>query len=361
MTMFTYFTPLSGLGGGFIIGSAAAGLLLFNGDIMGASGIVSSVALAPRKGLTDPSQSWKLVFLGSFVGVSNLFFASRYADPRLGVDPRIPVLSSFGYSLAGLLVGIGTKLGNGCTSGHGICGLGRLSRRSLAAVCVFMSTSVATAILTSPFSKFAPYTDFLRSEHVSQKHEGLGTAVTLVIAIAALAPQAIKALLKQKSDEKPHPDDAKLPGAVVSGSLFAAGLALSGMVFPSKVYAFLNLSGIPDGSFDPTLAMVMLAGVIVSWLSYQLVEGHSCLNKCTALQKPLACPCFSIPNQKVVNWPLVAGAAMFGVGWGLGGLCPGPAIFQAAVGMDKVIAFWWPAFFAGSFWGQRLMAERSKK
>jgi uncharacterized membrane protein YedE/YeeE len=323
---------------------------------MGASGIISSVALAPRKALTDYSQSWKLMFLGSFVSVANLFFASRYTDARLGVDPRIPVLSNVGYSLAGLLVGIGTKLGNGCTSGHGICGLGRMSRRSFVAVLTFMSTSIATTMLTSPISMFAQYTTFLRSEHASQNHDGLGAAVTLMITIAALAPRAIKSLLKQRSNEKLNTDDSKLLAAIVSGSMFAMGLSLSGMVLPSKVYGFLNLSGIPDGSFDPTLAMVMLGGVIVSWLSYQFVEGHACLKNCTTtLQKPLAWSCFLIPTKQTVDWPLVAGAAIFGVGWGLGGLCPGPAIFQAAVGVDKVIVFWWPAFFAGAFCGQQLM------
>lgn len=344
------------------VGSAAAGLLLFNGDIMGASGIISSVALAPRKGLTDASQSWKLVFLGSFVVAANLIFASRYADSRLGEDSRIPVLSNLGYTLAGLLVGIGTKLGNGCTSGHGICGLGRMSRRSLAAVLTFMSTSIATAVLTSPLSRFAPFTAFLRGGQTSQKNEALGTAVTVMIAFAAMAPLAIKSLLKQKSDEKQcNPDENKLPAAAVTGSMFAAGLAVSGMVLPSKVYGFLDLSAIPEGSFDPTLGMVMLGGVIVSWLSYQFVEGHSCWRGC-ALPKPVSCPTFSVPNKTVIDWPLITGAALFGIGWGIGGICPGPAIFQAAVGMDKVVAFWWPAFFAGSYCGQQVMeAANSKK
>lgn len=349
-------------------GLAAAILLLFNGDIMGASGIVSSVILDPRKALTDSSQSWKLAFLAVFAGVANLFFASDYVDARLGADSRIPVLSSFGYCLAGLLVGFGTRLGNGCTSGHGICGLGRMSLRSLAAVVAFLCTAILIATITSPASGLAAYTTWLRADQTPNKIYGLGDTVTLVVVLLAVISLAFKSILLVKRqqyndicDASTQTDHIKIPAATIAGGLFAVGLFISGMVLPSKVYGFLDVAGLAEGSYDPTLAMVMIGGMLISWLSYQFVEGHGTINLARALQKPVCAACFSVPDKKTIDWPLLSGATIFGIGWGLGGLCPGPAIFQAAVGMDAVVIFWWPAFFVGAFIAERIINARNRR
>lgn len=104
-----------------ISGLSAGLLLLFSGEILGSSGIASSVVLQPKKHLTDPLVAWKLVFLSTFLLFSNVCLAKYYTDDeRLGTDPSIPVVSTWGYILGGLFVGFGTRLGNGCTTGHGI-------------------------------------------------------------------------------------------------------------------------------------------------------------------------------------------------------------------------------------------------
>jgi uncharacterized protein len=105
---------LYGLFGGALIGLAAAILLLCNGDILGASGIVSSVGLHPFTSLRDATQHWKLVLIASFCVTSHLFFAYDYQD----LDQGLASLSVYAYLLGGFLVGFGTKLGNGCTSGR---------------------------------------------------------------------------------------------------------------------------------------------------------------------------------------------------------------------------------------------------
>ena len=132
---------LSGLLGGALIGSAAAVLLLFNGDVLGASGIITSCSLNPIKALSSAPQHWKFVFLASFLLTSNL---ATSMDSSF--QPEAPTLSALGYAIAGFLVGFGTKLGNGCTSGHGICGLPRFSKRSLTAVLTFMGFGAATTV-----------------------------------------------------------------------------------------------------------------------------------------------------------------------------------------------------------------------
>ncbi len=132
--MATEFTPLSSLLGGALIGLSATALLWLNGRIAGISGIAWN-SVRER----GPERTWRLCFLLGLVAGAGLWFALSpgVGAPRQGFP--LPVL------LAGaLLVGIGTRLGSGCTSGHGICGLARLSRRSLAAVLLFMAVAMLT-------------------------------------------------------------------------------------------------------------------------------------------------------------------------------------------------------------------------
>ncbi|MDR0182873.1 YeeE/YedE family protein [Lysobacter arvi] len=127
----TPFTPVSALIGGALIGLAATYLLATLGRIAGISGIVN-MAVDQRA-----DRAWRIAFLLAMVVAAGAWFAWSGAAPRTGF-PWIWLVA------AGLLVGFGTRLGNGCTSGHGICGLARLSRRSLWAVAVFMGTAFAT-------------------------------------------------------------------------------------------------------------------------------------------------------------------------------------------------------------------------
>ena len=132
-----------------------------------------------------------------------------------------------------------------------------------------------------------------------------------------------------------------LPGAIV-GVLFGAGLALSGMVNPGRVLGFLDVAG----AWDPTLAFVLAASLLPSALAYAIVRR---------MKRPLMADEFCIPQNRTVERRLLAGAAMFGVGWGLVGLCPGPAI----AGM--VFARWQTWLFVGAMvlgmWLQRLYAD----
>ena len=131
------FAPLPALAGGLLIGAAATLLLWLNGRIAGVSGIVSHV-LSPRSG----DVGWRLCFIAGLVAGGTLGFAVvPYSVPRAAVDS--PVL----IALAGLLVGIGTSYGAGCTSGHGVCGLARRSARSLVATLVFMAAGVAAVFV----------------------------------------------------------------------------------------------------------------------------------------------------------------------------------------------------------------------
>ena len=116
------FTPVSGLLGGSLIGLSAATLLLFSGDILGASGIVSSFVLTPRKTVTESSQQWKLSFMAAFLLSVKAYVTyidgDALVDASLGANPKISIVSPLGYIVSGFLVGFGTRMGNGCTSGQ---------------------------------------------------------------------------------------------------------------------------------------------------------------------------------------------------------------------------------------------------
>jgi uncharacterized protein len=130
------FTPIASLAGGALIGASASALLLLTGRIAGISGIFGGLVL-PRSG----EVAWRALFLAGLVAGGVLlacFFPGAIEAPR---TPR-PLLVA-----AGLLVGIGTRVGAGCTSGHGVCGLSRLSVRSLAATLTFMAVGILTASL----------------------------------------------------------------------------------------------------------------------------------------------------------------------------------------------------------------------
>jgi len=128
-----HFTPWASLAGGVLIGLAAAMFLLVNGRVAGISGILGGL-LRPVRG----DVAWRAAFLAGLLFAPALYaLASRYPLPT--IEAGYPLLL-----LAGALVGIGTRYGSGCTSGHGVCGLSRLSPRSLAATFAFMAAGFAT-------------------------------------------------------------------------------------------------------------------------------------------------------------------------------------------------------------------------
>ena len=132
----THFTPGSALAGGLLIGLSAAWLILFDGRVLGAAGVLGGL-VPPRAG----DWAWRASLLAGLAAspfAAQLFFAP--ARPTIEADAATLVVG-------GLLVGFGTRLANGCTSGHGVCGVARLSRRSFAATLVFMATGILTVFI----------------------------------------------------------------------------------------------------------------------------------------------------------------------------------------------------------------------
>jgi uncharacterized protein len=137
-----HFTPISALIGGALIGLAAAVLWLGIGRIAGISGIVGNL-WAPGSRSPRGDLAWRLAFLVGLVAAPVLWVLAGGSVPPIQL-PSSPTL----LITAGLLVGFGTRLGAGCTSGHGVCGLARISPRSLVATAVFMTTAIVTVLVS---------------------------------------------------------------------------------------------------------------------------------------------------------------------------------------------------------------------
>jgi uncharacterized protein len=130
------FTPLSALGGGVLIGIAAGAFILLNGRIAGISGIAGGL-LRPVSG----DVGWRVAFIAGLL-LAPLLWLSVAALPEIRIDADYPLLV-----IAGLVVGVSTRYGSGCTSGHGVCGISRLSPRSIVATLAFMATGFITVFV----------------------------------------------------------------------------------------------------------------------------------------------------------------------------------------------------------------------
>ena len=142
--------------------------------------------------------------------------------------------------------------------------------------------------------------------------------------------------------------------ALVAGLLFGVGLAVSGMTKPAKVIGFLDLLG----KWDASLMFVMVGAIGINFLAYRIVLGRS---------TPWLTSAFALPTRRDVDLKLVAGAALFGVGWGMGGFCPGPSLVSLASGTPQIAGFV-AALLAGMFaagrldaWLTRLARTRSQR
>lgn len=130
------FTPWSALAGGVLIGTAAAMFVLLNGRIAGISGVLGGL-LRPTRG----DVAWRVAFLAGLVGSPFVYaLFAKLPTPQIAADDVALVV-------AGLLVGVGTRYGSGCTSGHGVCGISRLSPRSIVATLVFMAAGFITVFV----------------------------------------------------------------------------------------------------------------------------------------------------------------------------------------------------------------------
>ncbi|CAE7222701.1 unnamed protein product [Symbiodinium natans] len=313
------FTPIESGVGGLLIGLSAALAYLGDGKITGISGIVGPFLRGVGRGepMKD-SQLWKALFLLGLVlgGLVNLAFNRDFAYP-----PALDI-SVLRYCLGGVFVGMGTRAGRGCTSGHGICGLPRLALRSWIAVPTFMGLAAATVAVTRHASKVDPSGPW----QVAELQWPPKWEFPLAAALSSLALTLLAVFLPSKPRSFVSP--------AVCGIIFGLGLGVAGMTNQAKVLDFLDFGG----TWDPSLAFVMGLGLCISFPAFLIAEREG--------RKPLCgedCS-FEKPSKTGNYGSLVLGAVFFGLGWGLVGICPGPAL---AALIPNLVHGWGPGLSFG--------------
>ncbi|GLC36551.1 hypothetical protein PLESTM_000459200 [Pleodorina starrii] len=323
------FTPLTAVLGGLLLGIATAGKLLSTGRVLGISGAVKGL-------VTGDLAAWRFTFLLG-MGLGSVALAGLLPGAFEVLPQSFPIWRA---ALAGLLVGFGSALGNGCTSGHGICGSARLSPRSFAYTATFMGAGMLTATLTGSAAAIgvAPLPAALAMPTAVEAQLAVTVAAGGVAAFAALAAaqrlssraDAAGPSRAEQQQQQQQSAGLELGAEALAGFIFALGLGLSGMTRPSKVAGFLTL-GVP--SWDASLPFVMGGAVVVAMIAFQGVMRFR------IMQKPLFCPRFQIPSSNLIDARLLAGGVLFGAGWGLAGMCPGPALVAALTGDPHVLAY----------------------
>lgn len=144
---------------------------------------------------------------------------------------------------------------------------------------------------------------------------------------------------------------AQILAALAAGLLFGAGLTISQMVDPMKVLNFLDVAGIATGRWDPSLGLVMAAALAVTLPAFRLLRHR---------ERPVLAPRFVLPASRAPDRPLLAGAVLFGIGWGLVGFCPGPAIAALAFGLPETLMFV-AAMLAGMLLHRQMALRRDRR
>ncbi|KAI5779904.1 hypothetical protein DFH27DRAFT_489053 [Peziza echinospora] len=322
------FTPVSTAAGAILLHLSTTNLFLSNGRIFGVSSILGNAVYSP------PSKTNIPVLVGMAAGSLVAFIVAPglfgYLKPLdLGAND-IPGLGQWSAAVAGGLVGFGTYFAAGCTSGHMLCGIPRLSLRSFVSTAIFFTTAVATAtFLPSPSALpvSCPDGKFLSCFATTLPPPSTLLGYLGVVSVGIIGNNVISRLKAT--------DTNRILSSVWSGALFAAGLAISGMADPTKVLGFLHISEAFTGwkRFDPSLLLVMLCGVLPNFLRWQHAKNvrTSKTGDVTCTWSPALDTIWHLPIKTHIDMGLVFGSVIFGMGWGMMGICPGPGVVSAVV------------------------------
>lgn len=334
--------------GGSLMAVSASSFMLLTGRITGISGILRNF-LNPTA--PENSDFWPHAYLLGLISsgvISSGLFSKSFGNPSQ--------LSPLTLLVSGLLVGFGTSLSNGCTSGHGFCGLPRLSIRSAAAVATFMVTGIISSTLSrivridALFSSLSPaiLDRLLRKLSLLPLLSIILFSRTFFRKSSPLS--AFQARIKVEDKWRVITDYVV---TYLCGFGFGWGLYFSGMCNSDKVHMFLDLFG-PRG-WDPSLAGVMGSGVVINYFSFQALKKSS-IKISTSSKDILVSSKLkigNIPENKVIDSALIIGSVLFGLGWGLSGICPGPSL--VLLGANKLSALTQvPAVLAGILLHQSL-------
>ncbi|EPZ35177.1 hypothetical protein ROZALSC1DRAFT_26815 [Rozella allomycis CSF55] len=284
--------------GAFYLGLPVYLLLKYYGKVVGISGIIKSCILEPR------DSKWKLFFLSGLLSAGLLL--RLFTPALLGYDYGQANLPRF--ALGGFLVGYGARKACGCTSGHMLCGLSRLSIRSIFATLMFFTNAMIAVYLFPNNSVW--------SDNFQFKYSTLFLSLIFLIFSVIWAKKIMSTSLNF--------------AAFYAGLLFGTGLGLTGMVKSSSVLGFLSIFSEPS-LFNPNLLMIILGAIAPNLVAYR--------REIRKMKKPVLEDEFATPSKCSVDTDLIIGSSIFGFGWGLCGICPGPALIQLFTFQSQIYLF----------------------
>ncbi|EED20408.1 YeeE/YedE family integral membrane protein [Talaromyces stipitatus ATCC 10500] len=350
------FTPVHTTLGALLLFSGSFGLLLHNGRVFGISSILRACLQDPAlllrrqkqkekqpNGPVDVNEDQNFPMLAGLITSPLLVklvapsLLPSYPEPGSTTTLWISAAATVGW---GFLTGWGTKNDQGCTSGHMLCGLSRLSARSLIATAIFFTT----ALVTANFSPLLTGVDLIPACnngatpcYLPVYPSGFELVVMTTSCISSLFTTFVlgpKILTRSSKSRRVF--------AYLAGLQFGLGLLFSGMADPKKVIRFFALFGGDVDKFDPSLALIILFGIGPSLYGYLAAKPGKAEKLPTLAHK------WSLPKLTVadIDWRFIVGAVVFGVAWGSSGVCPGPAILRSVL-QPVWGVLWMSGYFLG--------------
>jgi hypothetical protein len=316
------FTPDSALAGGLILGSMVVAKRLNAGKNLGVSGETKAIT---RGAGTATSAAFLLGIAG----------AGYLAPMILGPQASVPMVDATRAIIAGALVGVGSSVGCGCTSGHGISGIGRFNMRSVAFTAVFMVVGAITVALTGTMAELHVSTATKTIDMVARAPPVKAALYAKLFAAGVAIQGALYTLAKREGGG--ITDVVKrleLVSEHVAGLFFGLGLVVSGMTNPAKVAGFLAVT---SQAFDPSLAFVMGGALTLVTVSMYAAKNVFGINRPSMAREFTSTP-------KYIDNELLIGGALFGAGWGLAGICPGPGFVNLLLNSGREITLWCASF-----------------
>lgn len=348
------FTPIESSLGALLIQAATSSYMHLEGKAIGFSSILYNSVFRPS--------------IHSLSIMTGLFLSSAFIRKFLpSFAPEVVQLSSglfpTRYLVAGLLVGLGTSAGCGCTSGHMLIGLSRLRWRSFIATCTFFLSAVITTAITVHHATITPsgLPNYKYDASFSNFMNNKIPLLTLVILGQVWSYVILPKLGLWLKSRKSRAGDnvVRAIAGLSSGFLFGTGLFVAGMTDPAKIVGFLSFWR--PSSFDPSLALIPLFCIIPNiflwrkWLPQTKAEAVASVAKDTgtSVNKPLFEPEYDLNFSSQTSPSFLLGNVIFGVGWALVGVCPGPGILTMFTELNASTIgkglLWVVGFLCGSF------------
>jgi len=295
--------------GGGIMALATSAHLYLQGKITGIGGILFRCIK-----LVDYNYNYSfivgMIFMSSYIKCFNDPLKNKgHTNFLESSNDYTKDLSIIGFIVSGFLVGFGARMGNGCTTGHGICGIPRFSKRSVVAIGLFMifGLIVATFRYYCPF--FVPGSFSINAINLF--------LVNLSVFLGSIAGAGYLLFDSYKTGSPDTVRDTGISFAI--GAIFSYGLFESGMLQRHIVLRFLTLG------FVWNWRLIFVLG---SCIGFNIVTFNYILKSGS---KPLLKSKFDLPTNTAVDNKLMVGASIFGIGWGISGVCPGPAILTSFI------------------------------